>query len=64
MPPVISHTYLSEKQAAAYLTVSMSTLRRWRRANTGPAHFRFGGVLRYCRSELDQFIQKFTNPAA
>ena len=64
MPPVVSPAYLSEKEAAAYLAVSMSTLRRWRRARSGPDHFRFGGVLRYSRSDLDRFIAKFTNAAA
>ena len=64
MPPVALPSYLSEKEAAAYLSVSLSTLRRWRRANTGPAHFRFGGVLRYSRSALDRFVEKFTITAA
>jgi excisionase family DNA binding protein len=64
MPSVVSPAYLSEKEAAAYLAVSMSTLRRWRRAHTGPVHFRFGGVLRYGRSDLDRFIAKFTSTAA
>jgi excisionase family DNA binding protein len=64
MPPVVSPTYHSEKEAAAYLSVSLSTMRRWRRAKTGPAHFRLGGVLRYGRSALDEFIASFTNNAA
>ncbi len=65
MPRVVSPAYLSEKEAAARtLAVSMSTLRRWLRAHTGPVHFRFGGLLRYGRSDLDRFIAKFTNTAA
>jgi excisionase family DNA binding protein len=64
MPPVPFSPYLSEKEASAYLTVSLSTLRRWRRANSGPAYFRFGGVLRYGRSVLDQFIAQHTRNAA
>ena len=51
MPPVTVSPCLSEKEAASYLSVSLSTLRRWRRAKNGPAYFRFGGVLRYGRSE-------------
>lgn len=64
MPPVTVSPCLSEKEAASYLSVSLSTLRRWRRAKNGPAYFRFGGVLRYGRSGLDQFFAKYTNTAA
>jgi hypothetical protein len=54
---------LSEKEAAAYLSVFLSTLRRWRRTNTGPAFFRFGGVLRYAVEALDEFVAKNTKAA-
>ena len=64
MPPVVLSPYLSEKEAAAYLSVSLSTVRRWRRAKTGPAYFRFGGVLRYGRTDLMRFIEEFTKTAA
>ena len=56
-------SFLSEKEAAAYLRVSLSTLRRWRRSVTGPAFFRFGDVLRYARAALDEFIEKNTHTA-
>jgi excisionase family DNA binding protein len=59
-----SPTFLSEKEAAAYLTVSLSTIRRWRHTSTGPAVFRFGDVLRYAREALDEFIAKNTTTAA
>jgi excisionase family DNA binding protein len=59
-----SPSFFSEKEAAAYLTVSLSTIRRWRRTKTGPAVFRFGGVLRYEREALDLFIAKYTKAAA
>jgi excisionase family DNA binding protein len=51
---------LSEKEAAAYLSVSLSTIRRWRRIGDGPAPFRFGGILRYRQADLDTFIQVHT----
>jgi len=57
-------TFLSEKEAAAYLAVSLSTIRRWRRGRKGPAFFRFGGVLRYKREILDEFITRNTKTAA
>ena len=53
-------SFFSEKEAAAYLSVSLSTIRRWRRTNAGPAFFRFGGVLRYGREALEAFIAKNT----
>ena len=57
-------SFLSEKEAAAYLRVSLSTIRRWRRARTGPQFFKFGDVLRYARKALDEFIAKYTKTAA
>jgi excisionase family DNA binding protein len=56
--------WLSEKEAAAYLSVSLSTIRRWRRSHTGPDVYRFGGVVRYCQDALDAFITKYTQSAA
>jgi excisionase family DNA binding protein len=59
-----SPSFFSEKEAAAYLSVSLSTIRRWRRRKNGPAFFRFGGVLRYDREALGAFIAKNTKAAA
>jgi excisionase family DNA binding protein len=56
--------WLSEKEAAAYLSVSLSTIRRWRRSRTGPDLCRFGGVLRYSKDALDAYILKNTLSAA
>jgi hypothetical protein len=58
-----SPLFFSEKEAAAYLSVSLSTIRRWRRTKIGPALFRFGGVLRYGREGLDVFIANNTRTA-
>jgi excisionase family DNA binding protein len=58
-----SPCFLSEKEAAAYLSVSLSTIRRWRRRKTGPPLFQFGGVLRYDREALDVFIANYTRAA-
>ena len=54
----------TEKEAAAYLSVSLSTMRRWRKKGTGPENFHFGGVLRYSRSTLDEFIKQHTKTGA
>jgi Helix-turn-helix domain len=56
MGQVITLALLSEKEAAAYICVSLSTMRRWRRTHSGPAFFRHGGVLRYRREALDDFV--------
>ena len=64
MPQIAQAIHLSEKEAAAYLSVSLSTMRRWRKNGTGPEYFRFGGVLRYSRSTLDEFIKQHTKTAA
>ena len=52
--------WLSEKEAAAYLDVSISTIRRWRRIGNGPVSFRIGGIIRYQQADLDTFIQEHT----
>jgi len=54
---------LSERDAAVYLCISLSTIRRWRRSNTGPAYYRFGDVLRYRQEGFDQFISNNTHTA-
>ena len=56
--------FLSEKEAAAYLRVSLSTIRRWRRAHSGPPLFKYGGVLRYRREALEKFVVENTRNAA
>lgn len=64
MAPTSSSAFLSEKEAACCLSVSLSTIRRWRRYKTGPEYFRFGGVLRYSRAALGDFIARNTKTAA
>ena len=56
--------FFSEKEAAAYLSVSLSTIRRWRRKRIGPDFYQFGGVVRYSKAALDAFISKHTQSAA
>ena len=64
MEQTSSPSFFSEKEAAAYLSVSLSTIRRWRRRKTGPALFKFGGVLRYRREDLEAFIANNTETTA
>jgi hypothetical protein len=60
MGPANPPNFFSEKEAAAQLDISLSTIRRWRRSKIGPAFFRFGGVLRYGRQALEEFVANNT----
>ncbi len=48
--------YLTRKQAAAYLGISLSTLVRRHRKNKGPALIRDGGKIKYRRQDLDTYL--------
>ncbi len=60
MPPLQpnkSH-YLSEQEAANYLSLSPSTLRNWRVAGGGPPFVKISKrCIRYRRSDLDQWAE-------
>ncbi|MBZ5721960.1 MAG: helix-turn-helix domain-containing protein [Acidobacteriia bacterium] len=51
---------LTEAQAGHRLGVSLSTIRRWRKKKVGPKYFFLGGILRYRRSDLDDFVARHT----
>jgi predicted DNA-binding transcriptional regulator AlpA len=61
MPEI--HVFLTEDQAAAFLCVSLSTLRRWRRNETGPRYFRLGNIIRYGKAEVLRFIVEHSSNA-
>ena len=46
-------TYLTTREAARYLGLSLSTLKRYRVSGDGPVFHRFGGRVRYRREDLD-----------
>jgi len=48
---------LTEKDAAAILSVKVPTLRRWRWASKGPAFRKIGGAVRYHPADLAAFIE-------
>jgi excisionase family DNA binding protein len=45
-------TILREREAASLLGVSVQTLRRLRKAGTGPRHFRIGRNILYRRGDV------------
>ena len=54
---------LTEKEAANYLGLSLSTMRRRRAAGRPPRFLRIGGSIRYTKQELDRFIEFSTRGA-
>lgn len=47
---------MDENEAAKYLCLKVSTLRRWRWAGRGVVFYRVGGAVRYDAADLDAFI--------
>jgi len=58
--PASKSPLCTPQQAAAYLTVSVDTLARWRTVGRGPRFLKFTrakqGIVRYRREDLDRFI--------
>ena len=50
--------YLSTREAAEYLGLSPRTLDRYRVSGDGPVFHRFGGRVRYTRSDLDAWAEQ------
>jgi hypothetical protein len=47
--------FKDEREAAAYLRVSVSGMRKWRASGAGPAYCRFGKLIRYQTSSLNEW---------
>ncbi len=47
--------YLTTKETAQYLGVSIPTLARWRKNKTSPPYFKKGGIIRYRQDDLDDW---------
>ncbi len=50
--------FVAEKQAAAFLNVSVGFLRKCRSNGTGPEWVKFGNSVRYPISGLSQYVEK------
>lgn len=48
-------TWLTRKEAAEHLRVSVSTMAHWVQTGMGPRHFIAGGKARYLREDLDRW---------
>ena len=49
--------FLGEKELANELGVSVSSLRRWRLIRTGPVFVKAGGLVRYRRVDVEEWIK-------
>ena len=50
--------YFTEQEAAALLKISCRTLQRWRQEGLGLPFRRFGGLVRYARSDIHSWALK------
>jgi excisionase family DNA binding protein len=57
-PPPIEPDWLTLGQAARYLGVAQSTIRKWSDLGRVPAFYTPGGHRRYRRSDLDAFLDR------
>jgi len=48
---------LDEREAAAYLGISASAMRKWRARQCGPKYARLGRIIRYRQSDMDAFVE-------
>jgi excisionase family DNA binding protein len=55
-----SDPLLVEHDAASFLGVSVSTLRRLRASDGGPAYIRIGHLIRYRESALEAYLEQHT----
>ena len=55
-----SNVFLSEKDAAAYLGISLPKMRRLRRDGAGPDYIHFGDITRYNTAALNSFLAAHT----
>lgn len=52
---------LKEKDAAKYIGVSHSTLRRWRQKGIGPKHYRLGRPYFYTIAAIEEWMKNEVN---
>ena len=58
MSPQPFPVFLSETEAAQYLSLSVKTLRRWRFTRKGPSYAKLNNkLIRYSRIDLDDWMK-------
>ena len=59
MAPQPFPVFLSETEAAQYLSLSVKTLRRWRFTRKGPSYAKLNNkLIRYSRMDLDDWMKE------
>ena len=59
MAPQSLPVFLSETEAAQFLSLSVKTLRRWRFARKGPTYAKLNNkLIRYAKTDLDGWINQ------
>ena len=48
--------FLDAKQVAAILNIEVDSLSRQRRDGRGPTYHKFGSLVRYAKSDVEQYI--------
>ena len=49
--------FLTEKDVAKQIKVSLASIRRWRLAQRGPRFIKVGALVRYRAEDLEQWLQ-------
>jgi predicted DNA-binding transcriptional regulator AlpA len=47
---------MTEHEVAAFVKMSIATVRRWRLFRTGPKFVKIGSAVRYCRQDVDTWL--------
>lgn len=63
-PPSVLSQYLTRKQLAAELGVTVRTISRWRWERKGPAAHIIGGRVYFKRSDVEAWLEKQREDAA
>ena len=53
-------TFLTEKDVAKQISVSLASLRRWRLVQRGPRFIKVGALVRYRPEDLEQWMETLT----
>jgi predicted DNA-binding transcriptional regulator AlpA len=56
--PSNTNRLMNEKEVAAFLAVSLGTVRRWRLTGAGPKATKLAGLVRYKPSDIEEFLNQ------
>jgi predicted DNA-binding transcriptional regulator AlpA len=53
---------IDEKTAATQLSISLHTLRHWRRQGRGPQYVKLGSAIRYRPQDIERWVEERAQP--